>query len=219
MSGLVFYTIDTESNGLKKYYHDVIEISIIRNSDRVQLSKKIICMTPERSSIDALRVTGKTMYDLTQGEENSKVVAACNKFFNEDGGTPESRCLIGHNVITFDSKMLHAMWEKEDQVFPASLYCDTLSMTKAYVKQNNLGKQKTNLKAASELMGITKFANAHSAKGDSRQNYLLFKKLTEEKGMDYLPFIKTLPHVIKKSDYEEPDLSIFDDLEDDDMPF
>lgn len=215
MSGLVFYTIDLETNGIKCMYHTVNEISIIRHTDRVQLSKKIRCKSPEKSSYDALKITGKTLQDLMHGEENSDVVDKCNKFLEEDGLSPAHRVIVGHNIFSFDRRFLHAMWEEEGKIFPANSYCDTMTMCKTYVKQRGLAKQRVNLAAASQLMGINKFANAHSAKGDSRQTYLLFNKLIES-GMDYFPFIKTYPHTPAGVREEfEPDMSIFEDLEDD----
>ena len=217
---LIHYTIDLETNGLKRNYHTVNEISIIRHTDRVQLSKRIKCKSPEKSSMDALRVTGKTMQDLMRGDENADVVNACNKFFNEDGLTPSHRCITGHNIWTFDRLFLWAMWEEEGSIFPASLYLDTLSMTKAWVKTANIGKQKTNLAAATELFGLKKISNAHSAKGDSRATYHLYNELIENRGIDRLSFIKNSPHQTKEPDPEfEPDLSILEDLNDEDMPF
>ena len=45
-------------------------------------------------------------------------------------------------------------------------------------------------------MGIKKISEAHNAKVDSRNTYLLHRELVEQKNVDYLPFIKTEIHVV-----------------------
>jgi DNA polymerase III epsilon subunit-like protein len=194
-----YYIIDTETSGLsaRPDMHEVVQISIIRCSDKVQLSKNIIAERPERASYDALRITGKTLADLKKGDRKEDVVALCNKFFEEDGGTPASRCIIGHNIIAFDKKFLHALWESCDQEFPANLYMDTLLMMKAWAKTQGLVKPKLNLDASCDLFGFKKVGQAHTAKGDTQNNFLLYKELLAS-GFDYLPFVKTHPHKIER---------------------
>ena len=211
MSGLKFYIIDSETNGLSKAFHEIIQLSIIRTDDRKQLSRDIKCLYPERSSIDALKVTGKTLLDLEKGHSREEVVETCNKFFNEDGLTPAHRCIVGHNIFTFDKKFLFALWESVGQQFPADLWLDTLPMTRAYAKSTGIIKPKVNLQAACDLLGIKKISKAHNAIMDSRNNYLLWQNLVEDKKMDYLQFIKTAQHIISESEQEEIDMSIFDD--------
>jgi len=196
MSGLAYYCVDLETSGLRSKYHEVFEISIIRATDRMQLCKNIRCEFPERSSYDALQVTGKTLVDLEQGLTREKVVDECEKFFAEDGLTPAHRCIVGHNIYTFDRKFLHALWESVGKEFPAHLWMDTIPMIKCYAKQIGLVKPRVNLHAACDIAGIKKFAQAHSAKIDSRNSYLLWKNLVEDKKMDHLNFIKTAAHTI-----------------------
>lgn len=203
MSGIVYYSIDTETNGLKIFYHSVTEIGIIRNSDRVQLWRNIKCETPERSNIDALMVTKKTLADLEKGSSKEEVVDLCDKFFAEDGLTPAHRCIVGHNIFNFDKRFLFALWESVGKVFPAQLWLDTIPLTKAYAKQIGLVKPKVNLHSACDIVGIKKMSGAHNAKVDSINTFLLWKNLVEEKNMDYLPFIKTASHEIKVSPSSE----------------
>lgn len=193
---LKYYVIDTETTGLSATTHEMTEIGIIRATDRVQLWRQIKCEYPERASYDALMITKKTMADLERGHNNGDVVTECNKFFNEDGATPAHRVIIAHNA-QFDRKFLHALWEKNGQEFPAHLWLDTIALTREYAKKIGLVKPKVNLHAACDIAGIKKISEAHNAKVDSRNTYLLHKDLVENKKVDYLPFIKTAIHDYK----------------------
>jgi DNA polymerase III alpha subunit (gram-positive type) len=199
MSGIHYYIIDLETTGLKCGYHEVTEISIIRFDDRRQLTRNVICEFPKRASADALEITGKTISDLSFGYDKNQVVKECTEFFEKDGLTPDHRCIVGHNIIGFDKKFLFQLWQECGLHFPAHLWLDTLQMTKAYVKSNNLNegkdkseKLKTNLQAACDLLGIKKVASMHNAKADSQNTFFLQKKLMEE--MNHLLFMKTDVH-------------------------
>lgn len=193
MSGLSFYVIDTETNGIKANYHEITEIGIIRCSDRVLLWRNLKCRYPERSSYDALNITGKRLEDLYHGHDPAEVISTCEKFFNEDGLTPSHRCIICHNV-SFDRRFLHALWQQEGKVFPANLWLDTLTLSKEYAKKIGLIKPKLTLQASCDMLGIKKSAGMHNAKSDTKNTYLLHKTLIEDKQIDYLPFIKTISH-------------------------
>lgn len=195
MSGLKYYVIDTETTGLKANYHEITEIGIIRCDDRVQLWRQVKCVNPERANFDALAITKKTLSDLERGLDAQAVVEECNKFFSEDGLTAAHRCIVGHNV-SFDRKFLHALWEQLGLEFPAHLWLDTMSLTREYAKQIGLVKPKVNLHASCDLLGVKKLSEAHNAKVDSRNTFLLHRNLVEEKKVDYLPFIKTAVHTI-----------------------
>lgn len=220
MSGLQYYVIDTETTGLKSGYHEVTEIGIIRVTDRVQLWRQIKCIYPERANFDALAITKKTMADLERGYDREAVIAECEKFFAEDGLTPAHRCIVAHNA-PFDRKFLHAMWEASGKEFPAHLWLDTISLTKEFLKnadqsQLNIvktatGRVSTQLHACCDMVGIKKISEAHNAKVDSRNTYLLHRNLIEEKKVDYLPYIKTEIHTVAApSDEEGLDPSLLD---------
>lgn len=198
MSGIKFYIIDVETTGLSSSYHECTEIGIIRCDTRVQLWRQIKCKYPEHASFDALAITKKTLADLEQGWECSAVVDECEKFFSEDGLTPAHRCIVAHNA-PFDRKFLHAMWESQGKEFPAHLWLDTMSLTREYAKQIGLVKPKVNLHASCDIVGIKKLSDAHNAKVDSRNTYLLHRSLVEDKKVDYLPFIKTAIHTISSN--------------------
>lgn len=210
MSGLVYYIIDTETTGLKSDYHEMTEVSIIRCADRVQLTKFIKCEYPERANFDALAITKKTLADLERGNTKEEVVDMMNKFLYEDGLTPAHRCFVAHNYA-FDKKFVHALYEKVGQRCPVDLWLCTMALTKEYVKQNGLGKQKVNLHAACDLVGIKKLSDAHNSKVDSRNTYLLHRQLVDEKKVDYLPLIKTAIHTLTApADDEGLDVSLLD---------
>lgn len=220
MSGLQYYVIDTETTGLKSGYHEVTEIGIIRCTDRVQLWRQIKCTYPERANFDALAITKKTMSDLERGYDREAVIAECEKFFAEDGLTPAHRCIVAHNA-PFDRKFLHAMWETYGKEFPAHLWLDTISLTKEFLRtadesklnivKTATGRVSTQLHACCDMVGIKKISEAHNAKVDSRNTFLLHRSLIEEKKVDHLPFIKTSVHsVAPPSDDEGLDPSLLD---------
>ncbi len=196
MSGIEFYVLDTETTGLSVDYHEIIEISVIRVRDRLQISRQVKADNPKTASFDALKITNKTMDDLLIGVSKLQAISEVNDFFALDGLTSAHRCIIGHNIVGFDKKFLHAMWSKHNYVFPADMWCDTMSIMRKFVKDNynKENKPKINLHASCDLMGIKKIAEAHNAKDDSRNNFLLWKKMLEL-NLDYLSFIKRFPHL------------------------
>lgn len=202
MSGIKYYVIDTETTGLKAGYHEITEIGIIRCQDRVQLWRQVKCIYPERANFDALAITKKTMADLERGVDHPAVVEECEKFFAEDGLTPAHRCIVAHNA-PFDRKFLHALWEQLGKEFPAHLWLDTMSLTREYAKQIGLLKPKVNLHASCDIAGIKKLSDAHNAKVDSRNTFLLHRDLVENKKVDYLPFLKTVVHTVVTNPVDE----------------
>jgi len=194
MSGIEFYAVDTESNGLKINFHELTQLCCIRVKDRVQFDKTIRCHHPEHSQAMALQITGKTHDDLRQGEEKLAVIEAFDQYIKSDGLTPKHRCIIVHNV-GFDKRFLHALWAQYGKVFQAELWIDTIPMTRAFGKKQGIVKPKTNLEEALKLTGVfKKSAGKHNAISDARNLFHLWNKLIETE--DYLQYIKTIPHVL-----------------------
>ena len=206
-NNIQYYVVDVETNGLRNSYHEINEVSLIRCIDKVQLTQFIKCESPEHSSYDALRITGKTLADLSKGSSREEAVEKIDKFLNEDGSSRVGRCFIGHNIINFDKKFLHTLYESVGKELQVNLWMDTLSMIKAYAKQNNL-KGPFNLHASCDLMNIKKLSAAHASKIDTRNTYFLYKELINK--MDYLPFIKTAVHKITSDDEEYLDVDLLD---------
>lgn len=204
MANICYYIIDTETTGLKAGFQECTELGIIRCTDRVQLWRQIKCDYPERANADALRITGKTLDDLSKGDTREKVVQDAMNFFKEDGLTPAHRCIVGHNIIPFDKKFLHALWESVGVEFPANLWLDTISLTTEFLNKSDpstlnivktaTGRISKTLHAACDMVGVKKYAEAHNAKVDSRNNYLLWKKLMDDGIVDHLPHMKTFVH-------------------------
>ena len=189
--GINYYILDSETSGLSEKIHEVVEISIIRAIDKMQLTQTIRAEHPETASIDALRITGKTLHDIKQGMSKEEAVKEFEDFLSEDGSTPNGRCIIAHNQ-PFDMRFLHKLWDKCNKDFPANLWIDTIQLTKDYQKKNGL-KGSAKLASACDLMGIKKVAGLHNAKSDTRNCYLLWKKFMDA-GIDHLQFIKNIPH-------------------------
>lgn len=215
MVKIKYYIVDTETTGLNSSFHEMSEIGIIRCDDRMQLWKQIKCYHPERASFDALAITKKTINDLKMGESKYDVVQQVERFLSEDSSSPSARCIVGHNIVSFDRKFLHALWESVGKKFPANLWLDTMHLTQDLIKNNQIpeskiiktatGKISKTLSSACDMIGVKKFSGAHNAKVDSRNNYLLWKGLVEDCKINYISHIKNLPHM--PDDEKEEDVN------------
>lgn len=210
MSSLIYYCVDTETTGLKAKWQEITEMTIVRASDKMTLTQFIKCDFPMRASIEALRITNKTLADLSAGKSKEEAVEVFDNFLNQDGLTPAHRCYVGHNV-SFDRKFIHALYESVGKECPVHLWVDTLELIKEFLKQNDIshlpniaktatGKVSTKLQACCDIIGIKRFAAAHASKVDAQNTYLLWRRLVEEKGIDHLPFHKTFIHKIKEDE-------------------
>ena len=193
MAGIVFYILDLETTGLSKLRHEIIEISVIRVSDRCQINRQVRADRPNDASFDALKITGKTIDDLYIGISKKQMIADIEEFFNQDGLTPAHRCIVGHNIIGFDKNFLHYAWDKADKQFPAELWFDTLSMCRKVAKDMGLVRPRLNLHSVCDMFGIKKIATAHNSKDDTKNNYMLFQYFIDKK-IPYLELIKRIPH-------------------------
>ena len=190
-----YYVIDTETTGLDAKVHEVTQISIVRCKDKHQLSKYIKAEHPERAAPQALKITNRTVSDLLTGEDCLEVAEFCEKFFEEDGLTPEHRCIIAHNA-SFDRRFLHAMWKKLKKTFPAQLWLCTKEFSRGFAVKNGIIKPKLTLQASMDMVGIKSKPGAHNAIVDTQNAYLLWEGLMYEK-VDYLPHIKRVPHILE----------------------
>lgn len=204
---LQFYVVDLETTGLSTSIHEVTEISIIRCYDKMQLTEFVKCETPETASMDALRITNKSFDDLLKGSSKEAAIAKVEKFLSEDGLTPAHRCFIAHNA-SFDRRFLHSIFSKVGKECPVNNWICSMALTKKYAKQIGLIKPKVGLSDACNLVGIKKFSGAHASKFDTRNAYLLWKDLVDNKKIDYLDLLKVEPHSLKEEDcYLEPDFN------------
>jgi DNA polymerase III epsilon subunit-like protein len=144
----------------------------------------------------ALEVTGRTRADLLKGGTREEAVESCNKFFEQDGATPEHRCIIGHNIQRFDRNFLFALWESVGKTFPANLWLDTLPATKEYAKTAGIQSSSFNLENALIITGCNARSGQHNAIVDTQNNYILWNKL-EKYGVDFLKFTQRRAHEVK----------------------
>jgi DNA polymerase III epsilon subunit-like protein len=192
-----YYILDTETTGTKCGYHEITEISVIRCSDRNQMTKFIMPEHPERVAEAALQATGRSYNDLLVGSPKEDVVNAIDQFFNKDESLSENRCIVGHNISKFDRKFLYALWGSVGKTFPANLWLDTIPFIKSYMKKFGIQSKKYNLQASLEILGIQGRTDYHNAKADTQNNYLLWKKLMES-NVDYLSHIERVAHRIEE---------------------
>jgi DNA polymerase III alpha subunit (gram-positive type) len=193
---LEYYVIDTETTGLKAGFHEVIEISIIRCKDRHQLTKQIKAEHPERADSRALEVCKKSLFEITQGDDKEYVVDRCEEFWNEDGLTPEHRCLIAHNA-NFDKRFCHALWQSVGKTFSVVCWLDTVKFTKDWAKKKGVYQKSFTLEKSLKFADITPLPGKHAAGADARNTYLLWKKGMDQ-GVQHLSAIKRWPHKIIK---------------------
>lgn len=198
-----FYVLDTETTGLSDKIHEITEFSIIRFADKVNLYRNVKCDRPESASIDALRITNKTIYDLKNGMSKIEACNILEKFLNEDKSNSNARCIVGHN-IAFDRRFLFALFEECNRTFPADLWLDTLELSRAILKKAGATtKGRLKLGDACSALGVKTINGAHQATVDSRNTFLLWKKI-KESNLDYIPFIKNIPH--KKEEFNVDEL-------------
>lgn len=192
---LEYYVIDTETTGLKPGFHETVEISIIRCSDRSEYSRFIKAEHPDRASIQALEITGKSIDDLKKGDSKLEVVNGANAFFAKDGVASTHRCIIAHNA-SFDKNFCHALWGDVGEVFPALCWMDTKPFAREWSKKLGIEKPKLSLAAVIEFTGITPVTGGvHNAIADAQNTYLLWKKGMAE-GIDHVSYIKQYEHVL-----------------------
>lgn len=191
---LIYYVLDCETTGLKAGWHEITELSIIRCTDRSQLTKQIKSEFPERASDQALQVTGRTLQDIMEGDDKEEVVNLFNKFLEQDGLTPEHRCILAHNS-SFDKRFCHALWESVGETFPAVCWLDTIKASKEWALK--IGKQPENYKLGTlvKFAGVKSVKGLHNAESDARNLYILWKKAIENQ-INHVPFIKRIKHEI-----------------------
>lgn len=208
MSKLEYYIIDTETTGLKAGHNEVTEISIIRCKDRHQLTRRIKAEHPERASDMALEITGLTFEDLLNGDKKEDVVTACETFFNQDGKTPEHRCMVAHNA-SFDKRFCHALWESCNKQFPSVIWLDTIKLAKLWSKKVGIKPDNFKLGTVLKFAAIKPMPGAHDAGSDARNTYLFWKKAMDN-DLDYLAATKRYPHNFVKEGKSEMNIDMSD---------
>lgn len=190
--GLTYYCLDLETTGIMVGYAEIIELSIIRCTDRMQLSRTVRAAHPERAAYDALVICGKTLEDLKNGISNVELINDVDRFINSDGIPPENKCAIAHNAA-FDRKFIHHLWGLYDRSFPIDYWLDTVPVCRRFLKARGHVKPVVKLGTVLDTFGLKKYSDMHSAKSDTRALYMLYDYLMREKA-EYIDHIKDFPH-------------------------
>jgi len=178
--GLKYYVIDTETTGLSVKAHEIFQISIIRCDDLHQITKNIKIDNLKNVSKEALMVCKKELKDLLTGESKISVVNACNDFFNQDGLTSNHRCMIAYNA-PFDYRFCKDLWLKCNMDFPAIYWLDTLKLARQWSKKTGILSPNYKLNTFLKTANIKPYKGEHEASVDAKNNFLLWKKLLENK--------------------------------------
>jgi DNA polymerase III epsilon subunit-like protein len=214
--GLEYYALDTETTGLASSYNEINQISVVRASDKKQILIDIKVEHPERANAQALEIQGKTKADLLKGIPLLSAIEQVDAFFEEDGKTPEHRCVIAHNA-PFDRKFCHAEWDIKKKAFKANLWLCTKQFAQRYVKKNiqhtqkiaqaqNETKVKYGLNNFMKGVGIPIKLGAHNAGVDAENALDLFNWLVQSK-TEYVSLITRNPH---KEDVQSKEPEVFD---------
>lgn len=199
---MFYYIIDTETTGLSAGFHEVFQISIIRESDRHQISRNIKIDFPERASPEALKVTNKKISELLIGDSKENVINEIEKFLSLDESSSEHRVFVAHNA-SFDQRFCHALWGSVNKKFPADYWLDTKEISRIWQKKNGIQKPELSLSASLIKNGLTALPGQHNAIVDARNAYILYKS-AKDNNIDYLPLIKKKSHNL--SIFQEEDI-------------
>lgn len=200
---MFYYIIDTETTGLSAGFNEIFQISIIRETDRNQISRNIKIQYPERASPEALKVTNKTIKELLEGSSKEDVVSEIDLFLSADGVSPDHRVFVAHNA-SFDQRFCHALWASVNKKFPANYWVDTKEISRVWQKKNGILKPELSLAASLTKNGLAAMPGAHNAVVDARNAFILWKSAKDAK-IDYLSLIKKKEHhlsIFKEADIE-----------------
>lgn len=186
---LNYYTLDLESTGFSISKNEITQISIIRHSDRVQFSRYIKPLYPQRCSWEALKATGRSHKDLEKGNALLEVAKEVDEWILQDTLTPEHRCCVIHSKAGFDRRFIYSAWSELGREFPIRIWFDTESATKDYFKSLGMVKESVRLSNAIEKCGIKVKGAMHNAITDAQATYKLHQHLMKN-GIDHLKYMK-----------------------------
>ncbi len=186
-SSFVLYVLDTETTGLDKEKHEIIELSILRINDSAQ---KTWCIKPSNyDSIEseALRINGHKLEDLKHqtafGRETykaaDKVIAEIENWMMEDCVSSSDRILVGQNP-SFDVGFLQKFWSNlnSEDTFPFGkrpFIMDTRQIALLIDLALGTRREFYNLGSLASDFGVKK-EKAHRADSDTRMTKELWEK-------------------------------------------
>jgi DNA polymerase III epsilon subunit-like protein len=198
MSNMCYFILDVETTGFKPGFHEIVEFSLIKCSDRTQLSHYVRAEFPARANPKSLEIIQRSRTDILKGISKEEAFEQINKFICSDGASPEARCVIGHQVY-FDRNFVWALFRQMNKNFPANFWLDTKSLTKNWLKKQGILKPDSlTLEACLAQNNIKPMPGKHNAIADAQNTYLLWHKAVEA-GNDLLELYDRKPSNI----YEE----------------
>jgi DNA polymerase III epsilon subunit-like protein len=212
--GINYFILDTETTGLSSEINEINQISVMRVSDKTQITLQIKVKHPHVYSPQALEVQGITPDDLKKGITIEEAVELVEAFLKEDGQTQAHRCIIAHNA-PFDRKFVHRAWDSVGKEFPADLWLCTQSFSKRHVQKHRNGEKiakaqvdngidikRDKYGALKPKFGLNNFmvgnglvpkVGAHSAEVDVQNTYDLYHWLMSS-NTEYVSLISRVPH-------------------------
>lgn len=186
--------IDFETTGIVPGYHDPIQIAAVRLNkltleEVASFESKIKPMRPQNATLEALKVSGRTMEDLEELVRTAPTPAEVLKAFEMaifGKYTPPDKkafysfdvVLAGQNV-KFDIGFLNALLEENGYSRDRYGYHDIDTMTLCFVAQGTMGfkteKGRLNLDAQAQAFGIPRGAE-HDALEDVRVTAEVFRR-------------------------------------------
>lgn len=199
-SGLPLVCIDTETTGLKSGYHEIFEIAMAKLDDDFNPTGEILhefikAEHPERFSIEAQKVTGKTPKDIIGYTPRHIVVEKIINWIKEI--SPSNKIEpFGQNYCNFDNKFIKVLMGEDsnknsiyDQMFTRE-YIDLRWKVKEFGNWINKVNErriitegrKFRTMANQKMETVAEFCkvdnvNAHTALSDVKTTVLCYKKL------------------------------------------
>jgi DNA polymerase III epsilon subunit-like protein len=193
--------IDTETTGLKAGFHEIFEIAMVRIDDDFNLTNDylhefITIEHPDRFSLDAQRVTGKTAKDLMNLTPRHIVVEKIKNWIKDISvnGIIEP---FGQNYYSFDNKFIKVLMgeESNNSVYDLMFTKENIDLRWKTKEFNNWIDQvnrkriitegrkyrtmvNQKMETVAEYCGVINH-NAHTALSDVKTTVQCYKKLND----------------------------------------
>jgi len=177
--------MDTETTGLKKHKHEILEIALIsyvldRDGNEYMLkeySTKIKPVDIESADDRALEINGYTEEEWVDAPRLLQVIPEIKKIINE------TDVLLGQNLI-FDMQFLNEMCRRNEIPRPKyPPYVDTKSIADRLVEKAWLAR--SGMDYLCEHYNVEFTGRAHTALTDCQRTMEVWKKLLKDVGGEY----------------------------------
>lgn len=190
---MIITVLDTETTGLNRSEHEIIEIALISyiiaaNGDKYVLKTFESKIKPghiESASPEALKINGYSEEAWSSAPRFEEVYLEIKEMIEE------SECLLGQNLI-FDLRFLESACKKSSKQVPNfPMYFDTKQVADYLFESNWI--ERTNLDYLCSRFNINFEGRAHTALADCKRTMQLWEKLTKECD-NYEPFTFENPY-------------------------